>query len=398
MTEKENIEKLASLTNRQREVLRLFCNGFAYKEIAEQLFISENTVKTHMGNIYIKLGLDLLPDSQRKREIHQKYCQALDTFEIKPKPSVESEEPEPVPEPVPEHVWEMVENDEKAIVPVPPTEIIDINPIQEQNQPRRFRWFLLGVIIGSLVAICAGIGVWQLFPVLFPTPGLTTSTAMPRETVIPVVLPTDTVLTSATMQAEFTSSATPMVQEDTLAASATPITPTPTPAFVVLFEDNFDRGLSPLWQIISGNPSVVNGALTTDGELWLMVGDETWKNYFVEYDTQTAYCWMSWDYNGVGLHARNQNNMVVFYYAQCEGAWNVVQGGNKKKIPNAEFEGPTIGKIVYKMKFSVENNQYLVDIRGDTVSIFDQTFENGGVIIRLSEKSIIDNFRVVAIP
>jgi DNA-binding CsgD family transcriptional regulator len=29
----------------------LFCKGTPYEKIGEELFISENTVKTHMGNI-----------------------------------------------------------------------------------------------------------------------------------------------------------------------------------------------------------------------------------------------------------------------------------------------------------------------------------------------------------
>jgi DNA-binding NarL/FixJ family response regulator len=45
------------LTERETEVLRLLAEGKANKEIAASLFISETTVKTHVSNILMKLGL-----------------------------------------------------------------------------------------------------------------------------------------------------------------------------------------------------------------------------------------------------------------------------------------------------------------------------------------------------
>ncbi len=50
-------EDLDRLTEREREVMRLIARGYAYKEVAKELFISVKTVETHMSSVLRKLQL-----------------------------------------------------------------------------------------------------------------------------------------------------------------------------------------------------------------------------------------------------------------------------------------------------------------------------------------------------
>jgi LuxR family maltose regulon positive regulatory protein len=42
---------------RQSQILRLLCSGASNREISERLFLSENTVKFHLKNLYLKLDV-----------------------------------------------------------------------------------------------------------------------------------------------------------------------------------------------------------------------------------------------------------------------------------------------------------------------------------------------------
>lgn len=52
--DREKIEKL-QLSNREYEVLCEISNGLSNKEIGEKLHLSENTIKSHVSNILLKL-------------------------------------------------------------------------------------------------------------------------------------------------------------------------------------------------------------------------------------------------------------------------------------------------------------------------------------------------------
>jgi len=49
-------QRTLGITTRELEILTLVARGFSNREIATQLFVSENTVKTHCARAFDKLG------------------------------------------------------------------------------------------------------------------------------------------------------------------------------------------------------------------------------------------------------------------------------------------------------------------------------------------------------
>ncbi len=63
---KEEVLEKLGITPREMEVLELIAQGFSNQEIADRLFVSLNTVKTHTSNVFSKL------DAQRRTQAIQK--------------------------------------------------------------------------------------------------------------------------------------------------------------------------------------------------------------------------------------------------------------------------------------------------------------------------------------
>jgi len=55
--EDEGVAKLGTLTARERRILRLVASGASMREVARGLNVSEHTIRTHLQNLYAKLGV-----------------------------------------------------------------------------------------------------------------------------------------------------------------------------------------------------------------------------------------------------------------------------------------------------------------------------------------------------
>ncbi len=56
--EKESLLRLKKMSSRELEVLKLMALGYSNKQIADELFVAEQTVKNYVSNIYSKLGVN----------------------------------------------------------------------------------------------------------------------------------------------------------------------------------------------------------------------------------------------------------------------------------------------------------------------------------------------------
>ncbi len=61
------VSKLSGLTNKELDILELIIDGKTNKEIAAQNFVEVSTIKTHINNLYAKLGVN------NRREVVNKY-------------------------------------------------------------------------------------------------------------------------------------------------------------------------------------------------------------------------------------------------------------------------------------------------------------------------------------
>ena len=68
--DKKKLEQL-NISKREYEVLQLICKGMSNQQIAKTLFVSENTVKKHISNLFLKLEVERRTEAIRKaRELN----------------------------------------------------------------------------------------------------------------------------------------------------------------------------------------------------------------------------------------------------------------------------------------------------------------------------------------
>ncbi len=381
--------RLATLSDQERKVFKLRCQGSDYKTIADTLHLALSTVKQYMSRIYVKLGLDQLKPAERIKALFETFGPA---FEEATLPQVEGEV---VEESVPAAVQSMVDEDENAIILVRPksTQFMQRSNPKETRQRSSFRTLVIGVVLG----ICLTAVVIFLFfrmnvmAEFFPDRAVATSqdlTQQPLDQGMASVAAATSTETSAAILATSATMATqaPPTEEPTLTALPQPQT---------LFADDFDQGLSGSWRVVSGNPVVVNGQLTSSEDTWIWIGDNSWKNYTVKLDAKAADCWFSWSWSAIGVRVQAEDKMTAFKWAYCETEWDIVKNGNWSLIPNSHVSEGSYGDM--KIAVSVEDDKFSVDINGARVtSFFNSEYPQGGIAIKIGPDTIIDNLLVTA--
>lgn len=60
------VDPLDALSPRERQILVMMAEGRSNRAIGAALFVTENTVETHIGSLFTKLGLEPTPDHNRR--------------------------------------------------------------------------------------------------------------------------------------------------------------------------------------------------------------------------------------------------------------------------------------------------------------------------------------------
>ena len=433
MVDQEVIYKLRMLSGREREVLKLFCEGNDYKTIGKILFISKNTVKTHMGNIYIKLSLDQLPSSARRMIIHQTYCPAVHEMSLVPqgeeptKPELkepESVEPESVepesmePEPVPDEVMEMVEKDEKALVVVEPI-IVNIPPIEEEkpqykpkdeenksNKKQKvinggkirrkkngWKWIVVLVML-ALIAF----GGFKLYELVN---GFISSLQSPPAQAGPELAE----LVQLTLQAErlpTVKSENPSAnQTNTIVIPTNTSVPTnapaptniPAPKIYLPFSDNFESGINSPWSVGSGNWFVTDsGASISINDIYsdagsIVIDDPTLTDYKlrVKVHTPHMYAASQGQFGVIVRYGSNRDQNIIFYMdSNGRFRWAYIDS-----LSDLSFYEPPItgidkdaGSTDVTLEIEVIGNTFIARVDGAKVDQFSMTgYENGGIAL-----------------
>jgi DNA-binding NarL/FixJ family response regulator len=67
---RESVEETSGLTRRELEILTLVAEGHSNAQLARMLWVTEQTVKFHLSNIYRKLGVSNRTEASRWAQVH----------------------------------------------------------------------------------------------------------------------------------------------------------------------------------------------------------------------------------------------------------------------------------------------------------------------------------------
>jgi len=389
MANEDIIEKLRSLTRQQKIVLRGVCEGKLLKQIAKELFLSINTIKTHMGNVYIKFGLTHLPPSLRRKIIFEEYWPVFKEFDFE-ESIIYQDEPEDTeePEPVPEEVIDQVDEDEKALMVVEP-EIIDVLPLETEKKKKRrrrngWKWILTLIIIGLLA-----FGGFKLYEFVSDFIGALQIQAAPvqeeKQEPVAQVVPTNTLKPT-----EPTNEPTNTIVVPT---STTAPTKTPSPIVSLPFFDDFSNGISSPWKVAAGNWLVtetgatisINDIYDSDGSI--VLDDPTLTDYKVRVKVHTPSMWAAnqGQFGIIVRYGSNRDQNLIFYMdSNARFKWAFTESLSELPfyLPPVTGDDKEAGDTDVTVEIEVVGNTFIGRVDGAKVDQFSISgFENGGIAL-----------------
>jgi hypothetical protein len=194
----------------------------------------------------------------------------------------------------------------------------------------------------------------------------------------------------------------PVQQTAIVVVAPSPIPTLPPPAIPLPFEDNFDAGLTDVWEQTSGNWTMVDGHLTTTGpqppQSIIMTGDTSWTDYAIEYDLRAN--WRDRGVNRVILRDSGGEQMA-FEFSDGRNSARLLYVKDRQAKVIAEG---SVGFLDIQPPFSVR-----VEAKGDIYRLFtsgvlhmtvqDDTLTHGRVgFYEAGTGAWFDNFKVSALP
>jgi hypothetical protein len=188
----------------------------------------------------------------------------------------------------------------------------------------------------------------------------------------------------------------------TVVVAPSPIPTLPPPAIPLPFEDNFDAGLTGVWEQTSGNWTMVDGHLTTTGpqppQSIIMTGDTSWTDYAIEYDLRAN--WRDRGVNRVILRDSGGEQMA-FEFSDGRNSARLLYVKDRQAKVIAEG---SVGFLDIQSPFSVR-----VEAKGDIYRMFtsgvlhmtvqDDTLTHGRVgFYEAGTGAWFDNFKVSPLP
>ncbi len=382
MTERDVLAQLQSLTERQREVLRLVCEGLPYKDIGKELFITEGAVKAHMANIYEKLGLIYITGTLRSKALFETYCPALKSgfFETTGDEPVE-------PEPAPEEVIKIVEQDERALVIVEPEVIDVILPVQPKKKRRRrngWKW-ILALIIISLLAF----GGFKLYEFVTDFIGSLQIQAAPvqeqEQEPLAQVIPTNT-----PRPPELTARPTNTVVVPTSTTAPTKI---PSPIVSLPFYDDFSNGISSPWSVAVGNWFVTESGATIsinekdDKTGSIVLDDPTLTDYKLRVKVHTPHMWAAsqGQFGVIVRYGSNRDQNIIFYMdSNGRFKWSYTESLSDFSFYLDPITGVNkdFGDTNVTLEIEVIGNTFIARVDGAKIDQFSMAgYESGGIVL-----------------
>jgi hypothetical protein len=380
-------EKLFKLSKRELEVLYLLCMGVDYRGIADRLSIAYNTVRVHMGRIYVKLGLNYIESrTTRLQTLIEIYCPLVrQLYNTSPQPEpVEKEEEEPAP--ITARILDLVEGDEKGIIEQKSDQVITIDTSTITPKPSAppaslLRLAFIGLLSGVLLMIClGGIGVviWQQLSPQPPTPTLAALIAFaspPISTSQPLT-PTD--------EPPLIGTATPTSTSLPPSPTHTP-SATRTPSIALPFHDNFDQGLRTEWKVIEGQTTVLGGRLQGAGyRLTLQLGDESLSDYVISFDTFNSCVTNNTAFNITAAER------IKFEFRGPGFIWRGFSGSDWQVLPGYQ----SLNSCAKSVRIVIAGGVYTVSISNALVLDHAQYGSQirGPFTLELVDQQAIDNF------